>query len=52
LLTLALAWSLRFQWRLAGLRTPSVWRRSMAVAFVAAGLAPFVWSWVLFFVRW
>jgi polyferredoxin len=52
LLTLALAWSLRFQWRLAGLRTPSVWRRSMAVAFVAAGLAPFVWSWVLSFVRW
>ncbi|TAN30610.1 MAG: 4Fe-4S binding protein [Castellaniella sp.] len=52
LLTLALAWSLRFQWRLAGLRTPSAWRRSMAVAFVAVGMVPFVWSWVLFFVRW
>jgi polyferredoxin len=52
LLVLALAWSLRFQWRLAGLRTHSVWRRSMAVALVAAGLAPFVWGWVLFFVRW
>jgi hypothetical protein len=52
LLTLALAWSLRFQWRLAGLRTPSVWRRSMAVVFVAAGMVPFVWSWVLFFVKW
>jgi polyferredoxin len=52
LLTLALAWSLRFQWRLAGLRTPSVWRRAMAVMVVAAGMVPFVWSWVLLFVKW
>ncbi|HEX7385733.1 MAG TPA: 4Fe-4S binding protein [Castellaniella sp.] len=52
LLSLALAWSLRFQWRLAGLRTLNFWRRSAAVGLVAAGLVPFVYCWVLFFIRW
>ncbi|MGB3423618.1 MAG: 4Fe-4S binding protein [Castellaniella sp.] len=52
LLTLALAWSLRFEWRLAGLRTQGLVRRLGAVALVAAGLLPFCWAWVLFFVRW
>ncbi len=52
LLALALAWSLRFEWRLAGLRTPRPLRRLGAVALVAAGLLPFCWAWVLFFVRW
>lgn len=52
LLALALAWSLRFQWRLAGLRTSNAWRRATAVVLVALGLLPFVWSWVLFFILW
>ncbi len=52
LLALALAWSLRFEWRLAGLRTCAVWRRGLAVAWVAVGLLPFGWSWILFFVLW
>ncbi len=52
LLTLALAWSLRFEWRLAGLRTQRLFPRLGAVALVAAGLLPFCWAWVLFFVRW
>jgi len=51
LLSLALLWSLRFQWRLAGLRTPGFWRRVSAVAAVALSLAPFAWVWVLLFVR-
>ncbi len=52
LLALALAWSLRFQWRLAGLRTLNAWHRGAAVVLVALGLLPFVCSWVLFFVVW
>ena len=52
LLALALAWSLRFQWRLAGLRTADPWRRGTAVGLVALGLLPFAWSWVLFFIVW
>ena len=52
LLALALAWSLRFEWRLAGLRTPQPLRKLGAVTLVAAGLLPFCWAWVLFFVRW
>lgn len=52
LLALALAWSLRFEWRLAGLRTLQPLRRLGAVALVAGGLLPFSWAWVLFFVRW
>ena len=52
LLSLALAWSLRFQWRIAGLRTLNPWRRGAAVGLVALGLLPFVYSWVLFFIRW
>jgi hypothetical protein len=52
LLALALAWSLRFEWRLAGLRTVRTAPRLGAVALVTAGLLPFCWAWVLFFVRW
>src|SRR5690606_14917361 len=52
LLALALAWSLRFEWRLAGLRTARTAPRLGAVALVTAGLLPFCWAWVLFFVRW
>ena len=52
LLALALGWSLRFEWRLAGLRTQRAARRVAAVGLVAAGLLPFCWAWVLFFVRW
>ncbi|MGA0583116.1 MAG: 4Fe-4S binding protein, partial [Castellaniella sp.] len=52
LLALALAWSLRFEWRLAGLRTLRPLRRLGAVTLVAVGLLPFCWAWVLFFVRW
>ncbi len=52
LLGLALAWSLRFEWRLAGLRTAAPLRRLAAVGLVALGLLPFCWAWVLFFVRW
>ena len=52
LLGLALAWSLRFEWRLAGLRTTAPLRRLAAVGLVALGLLPFCWAWVLFFVRW
>jgi len=52
LLALALIWSLRFEWRLAGLRTQRALPRLGAVVLVAAGLLPFCWAWVLFFVRW
>ena len=52
LLALALAWSLRFEWRLAGLRTQRLLPRLSAVTLVAVGLLPFFWAWVLFFVRW
>ncbi|HET8598584.1 MAG TPA: 4Fe-4S binding protein [Castellaniella sp.] len=52
LLALALAWSLRLLWRLAGLRCGHAGRRLGAVAAAAAGLLPFVWAWVLFFVLW
>lgn len=52
LLALALAWSLRFEWRLAGLRTARWWRKGLAVGAVAAGMLPFVWAWLLFFVLW
>lgn len=52
LLALALAWSLRFEWRLAGLRTVRTAPRLGAVALVTAGLLPFCWAWGLFFVRW
>ncbi|CAM5778261.1 4Fe-4S binding protein [Castellaniella caeni] len=52
LLTLALGWSLRFQWRLAGLRTRQPLRRLAATTAVALGLLPFCWAWVLFFVLW
>jgi hypothetical protein len=34
------------------LRTPQPLRRLGAVMLVAAGLLPFCWAWVLFFVRW
>ncbi|MFA5662641.1 4Fe-4S binding protein [Castellaniella sp.] len=51
LLALALLWSLRFQWRLAGLRTPSHRRRAAAVAAVALGLLPFAWVWLLLFLH-
>ncbi|MGB6241916.1 MAG: 4Fe-4S binding protein [Castellaniella sp.] len=52
LLALALAWSLRFEWRLAGLRTGQSWRKGLAVGAVAVGLLPFIWAWLLFFVLW
>ncbi|WP_323012575.1 4Fe-4S binding protein [Castellaniella sp.] len=52
LLALALAWSLRFEWRLAGLRTLQPWPRLCAVMAVGLGLVPFVWAWVLFFIVW
>lgn len=52
LLALALIWSLRFEWRLAGLRTQRPVRRLAAVGLVAAGLLPFCWAWVLFFLVW
>ena len=52
LLALAIVWSLRFQWRLAGLRTPRPARRIAAVGAVGAGLLPFCWAWMLLFVLW
>ena len=52
LLALALTWTLRLEWRLAGLRTGHTARRLAAVGLVAAGLLPFCWAWVLFFVLW
>jgi len=52
LLALALAWTLRLAWRVAGLRQPSAPRRVPAVAAVAAGLVPFAAAWVLFFAVW
>lgn len=52
LLGLALAWSLRLVWRVAGLRTRQLRRRLAIVVSVAAGLLPFLWSWWLFFVLW
>ncbi|MGB3288455.1 MAG: 4Fe-4S binding protein [Burkholderiaceae bacterium] len=51
-LGLALAWSLRLVWRLAGQRTGSPWRRALALSMVALGLLPFCIAWVLFFVVW
>ncbi|GAB2888166.1 4Fe-4S binding protein [Paralcaligenes ginsengisoli] len=52
LLSLALLWSMRLVWRLAGLRSVHVWQRLSATAVVALGLVPFCISWVLFFVVW
>ena len=52
LLGLALAWSLRFEWRLTGLRSAAPLRRLSAVGLIALGLVPFCWAWELFFVRW
>ncbi|MCK9516629.1 MAG: 4Fe-4S binding protein [Ottowia sp.] len=52
LLALAVAWSLRFEWRLSGQRSHALWQRSAAVALVAAGMLPFCWAWVLLFLRW
>ena len=52
LLGLALAWSLRFEWRLTGLRTAAPLRRVSALALIALGLVPFCWAWELFFVQW
>ena len=52
LLALAIAWSLRFQWRLAGLRTVQTARRLAAVGAVGVGLLPFCWAWMLLFVLW
>jgi len=52
LLVLAIGWSLRFQWRLAGQRTRQPVRRAAAVGAVGAGLLPFCWAWVLLFVLW
>ena len=52
LLALALAWTLRLAWRLAGGRQPVPVRRLPAMAAMAAGLAPFATAWVLFFAVW
>ncbi|MCC7082283.1 MAG: 4Fe-4S binding protein [Burkholderiales bacterium] len=52
LLALAIAWSLRFEWRLAGLRSPQTSRRLAAISAVGVGLLPFCWAWLLLFVLW
>jgi polyferredoxin len=52
LLALALIWSLRFEWRLVGLRTAQPARRLAALSLISAGLLPFCWAWLLLFVRW
>ncbi|KAF0812313.1 putative electron transport protein YccM [Andreprevotia sp. IGB-42] len=52
LLALALAWSLRLFWRLSGLRSGSILRRTAALSIVGLGLAPFVAAWLFFFVIW
>jgi len=52
LLGLALVWSLRFEWRLTGLRSAAPLRRLSAVGLITLGLVPFCWAWELFFVRW
>jgi hypothetical protein len=46
------AWTLRLAWRVIGQRTPSMGRRLAAWLVFAAGLAPFCYAWVLFFVTW
>lgn len=51
LLGLALAWTLRLSWRLAGQRARDG-RRWAAVACLGAGLAPYLAAWLLFFLRW
>jgi polyferredoxin len=52
LLALAIAWSLRLAWRLLGQRGASLLSRGSAWLVFAAGLAPFVSAWVLFFAVW
>ncbi len=52
LLGLALAWTLRFEWRLAGLRCRRGSVRTAAVGLVGLGLVPFCIAWILFFVVW
>lgn len=52
LLGAALAWSLRFEWRLAGQRCRRWSVRAMAVGLVGLGMVPFCAAWVLFFVVW
>lgn len=52
LLAAALVWSLRFEWRITGLRTRHPARRVAALGIVSAGLVPFCLAWVLLFVLW
>lgn len=52
LLALALAWSLRLLWRIAGQRGASMARRGVAMLPLLAGLAPFAAAWWLLFVAW
>jgi len=52
LLALALIRSLRFVWRISGLRTRHAGRRVAALGVVSAGLVPFCLAWVLLFVFW
>lgn len=52
LLAAALLWSMRLVWRMAGLRTSSVWNRALALSLVALGTVPFCTAWVLFFAVW
>lgn len=52
LLTLAVLWTLRLFARLLNQRPVGVFRKTAAWLVLAAGLAPFCWSWVLFFAIW
>ena len=52
LLTLAVLWTLRLFARLLAARPGGVPRKVLAWLVLAAGLAPFCWSWVLFFAIW
>ena len=52
LLTLAVLWTLRLFARLLNQRPVGLVRKIAAWLVLAAGLAPFCWSWVLFFAIW
>ncbi len=51
LLAMAVLWSLRLIWQLAGLRTSKLRLKLFATCTVACGMLPFCWAWVLLFVR-
>ena len=52
LLFLSLLWSLRLAWKILQRHQVSLWQRVTCMLLLLAGLAPFTYAWLLFFVIW